>query len=83
MIGDTEADACCATAARLKGKFVATDISKPADAERAVAGSRSAAFGDLHIVVQNAGIYPWSLIESISPEEWDYGSRRSTSWARS
>lgn len=70
VIGDTEAEAGAATAARLKGKFVATDISKPADAEGAVAAAL-AAFGDLHIVVQNAGIYPWSLIENISPEEWD------------
>ena len=70
MIGDTEAEAGAATAERLKGKFVATDISKPADAERAVEATL-AAYGDLHIVVQNAGIYPWSLIENISPEEWD------------
>ena len=38
VIADTEAEAGAATAERLKGKFVATDISKPADAERAVAG---------------------------------------------
>jgi 3-oxoacyl-[acyl-carrier protein] reductase len=70
VIADTEAEAGAAIAKRLKGEFVATDISKPADAERAVAAAL-AAFGDLHIVVQNAGIYPWSLIEDISPEEWD------------
>ena len=29
------------------------------------------AFGGLDILVQNAGIYPWTLIENISPEEWD------------
>jgi 3-oxoacyl-[acyl-carrier protein] reductase len=58
VIADTELEAGAATAERLKGKFVATDISKPADAERAVAGAL-AAFGDLHIVVQNAGVYPW------------------------
>ena len=27
--------------------------------------------GRLDIIVQNAGIYPWSLIENISTEEWD------------
>ncbi len=70
VIADTEVEAGAATAARLEGKFVATDISKPADAERAVK-TALAAFGDLHIVVQNAGIFPWSLIENISPEEWD------------
>jgi 3-oxoacyl-[acyl-carrier protein] reductase len=70
VIADTEVEAGAATAARLEGKFVATDISRPADAERAVK-TALAAFGDLHIVVQNAGIFPWSLIENISPEEWD------------
>ena len=70
VIGDTEAEAGKATAARLGGRFVGTDISQKADAERAVAAALEA-YGDLHIVVQNAGIYPWSLIENIEPEEWD------------
>jgi 3-oxoacyl-[acyl-carrier protein] reductase len=70
VIADTEVEAGNATAERLKAKFVATDISKAADAEGAVEATL-AAYGDLHIVVQNAGIYPWSLIENISPEEWD------------
>lgn len=70
MIADTEADAGGATAAALGGRFVATDISRKADADRAVAETL-VAFGGLDIVVQNAGIYPWSLIENIEPEEWD------------
>jgi 3-oxoacyl-[acyl-carrier protein] reductase len=70
MIADTETEAGIATAAQLGGRFVATDISRKADAERAVAETL-AAFGGLDIVVQNAGIYPWSLIENIEPEEWD------------
>jgi 3-oxoacyl-[acyl-carrier protein] reductase len=70
VIGDSEAAAGKATAARLDGRFVATDISKKVDAERAVAAALEA-YGDLHIVVQNAGIYPWSLIENTEPEEWD------------
>ena len=40
------------------------------DAERAVE-TALAAFGGLDILVQNAGIYPWTLIENIAPEEWD------------
>jgi 3-oxoacyl-[acyl-carrier protein] reductase len=28
-------------------------------------------FGALDILVQSAGIYPWTLIENIEPEEWD------------
>ena len=70
VIGDAEAEAGAATAQKLGGKFIATDISQKADAERAVATALEA-YGDLHIVVQNAGIYPWSLIENIEPEEWD------------
>jgi len=27
--------------------------------------------GGLDILVQNAGIYPWTLIENITPDEWD------------
>ena len=27
--------------------------------------------GRLDIIVQNAGIYPWQLIENTSPDDWD------------
>jgi len=70
VIADMEPTAGEATAKRLGARFVMTDISKPADAERAVATALEA-FGDLHIVVQNAGIYPWQLIENTAPEDWD------------
>jgi 3-oxoacyl-[acyl-carrier protein] reductase len=70
VIGDSELEAGKATAAKLEGKFVGTDISKKADADRAVATALDA-YGDLNIIVQNAGIYPWSLIENTEPEEWD------------
>src|SRR5262245_37553675 len=70
VIGDSEAEAGQAAAAKLGAKFVTTDISKKADAERAVATALDA-YGDLHIVVQNAGIYPWQLIENTEPEDWD------------
>jgi 3-oxoacyl-[acyl-carrier protein] reductase len=70
VIADRDPAAGAATAERLKGAFVATDIAQLVDAERAVE-TALATYGDLHIVVQNAGIYPWSLIENISPEEWD------------
>jgi 3-oxoacyl-[acyl-carrier protein] reductase len=69
-IADTEVEAGKATAARLKGRFVAVDISHKADAERAVAETL-AAYGNLDILVQNAGIYPWTLIENTDPDEWD------------
>ena len=70
VIADMEAAAGAATAAALGGRFVATDISRKDQAERAVAETL-AAFRGLDIVVQNAGIYPWSLIEDTEPEEWD------------
>ena len=70
VIGDTEIEAGKATADRLGARFVETDITKQADAERIVAEAL-ALFGGLDILVQNAGIYPWTLIENTSPEEWD------------
>lgn len=70
MIADTEIAAGEATAAGLGGRFIATDIADAASAGRAVAAT-VATFGALDILVQNAGIYPWTLIENISPEEWD------------
>ena len=47
-----------------------TDIADFADAKAIVANAVTA-FGRLDIIVQNAGIYPWTMIEDISPEEWD------------
>jgi 3-oxoacyl-[acyl-carrier protein] reductase len=49
---------------------VEVDISEKAGAETAV-GAALERFGRVDILVQNAGIYPWTLIEDISPEEWD------------
>lgn len=69
-IADTEGEAGTATAKRLGGVFVETDISRKDHAERAVARAVEA-HGSLDILVQNAGIYPWTLIENIEPEEWD------------
>ena len=70
VIADTEAEAGRATAARLGGHFVETDISRPEDAERAV-NAAVVHYGGLDILVQNAGIYPWRLIADITVEEWD------------
>jgi 3-oxoacyl-[acyl-carrier protein] reductase len=50
--------------------FIRTDISQMADAEAAVTLALKE-HGRLDIVVQNAGIYPWQLIENTSPEDWD------------
>jgi 3-oxoacyl-[acyl-carrier protein] reductase len=70
VIADTEVEAGRDTARRLGGLFVETDISRPEQAGRAVSTAIDG-FGGLDILVQNAGIYPWTLIENISPDEWD------------
>ena len=70
VIADVESDTGNATAKRLGGRFIASDVSQKEDAERAVALAVSA-YGGLDILVQNAGIYPWTLIENIEPDEWD------------
>ncbi len=58
------------TALRLNGKFVEIDVAKLEENDAAVALAVTS-FGGLDILVQNAGIYPWTLIENTSPEEWD------------
>jgi 3-oxoacyl-[acyl-carrier protein] reductase len=74
VIADTETAAGEATAERLGGpdraRFIATDIARKDQAEGAVAEAADR-FGALDILVQAAGIYPWTLIENIEPEEWD------------
>jgi 3-oxoacyl-[acyl-carrier protein] reductase len=70
VIADTEVEAGRETAGRLKGRFIETDISRMDHAVRAVETALDS-FGGLDILVQNAGIYPWTLIENTSPEEWD------------
>lgn len=70
VLADSEAEAGQATADELGAAFVRTDISQMTDAEAAVALALSR-HGRLDIVVQNAGIYPWQLIENTSPDDWD------------
>jgi 3-oxoacyl-[acyl-carrier protein] reductase len=70
VLADFEAASGEATAAELGVPFIRTDISQMADAEAAVALALKE-HGRLDIVVQNAGIYPWQLIENTSPEDWD------------
>jgi len=70
VLADTELDAGQATASELGAAFISTDISQMAEAEAAVALALKQ-HGRLDIIVQNAGIYPWQLIENTSPEDWD------------
>lgn len=70
VIADREVEAGEATAERLGAQFTRIDVSSFTDTRKAV-GIAVAAYGTLDILVQNAGIYPWTLIENTSPEEWD------------
>lgn len=70
VIGDTNTDGGSKTAARLSADFIETDISDAAAAEHIVAETLTR-HGKVDIAVQNAGIYPWTLIENTPPEEWD------------
>jgi len=74
VVADTEAEAGIATATRLArigpAIFTQADISDAKSAET-LAAEALEQFGRLDILVQNAGIYPWTLIEDISVEEWD------------
>ena len=70
VLADAEPGAGQATADELDAAFVRTDISQMPDAEAAVAVALEH-HGRLDILVQNAGIYPWQLIEHTSPDDWD------------
>ena len=74
LIADSEAEAGAATAERLEQSghvaFIHADISDKAAAARIVDAALFGC-GRVDILVQNAGIYPWTLIENIEPEEWD------------
>ncbi len=59
-----------ATAAELGASHIIADVSKAADAEAAVALAVKT-HGRLDILVQNAGIYPWQLLEHTSADDWD------------
>jgi 3-oxoacyl-[acyl-carrier protein] reductase len=70
VIADCDEAAGTAMAARLGCGFLHVDVASKVDAERAVAAALKG-HGRLDILVQNAGIFPWTLIENIEPEEWD------------
>jgi 3-oxoacyl-[acyl-carrier protein] reductase len=70
VIGDIEDQAGRATTVRLGGTFVQTDVTRADHAERIVAECLRL-HGKLDILVQNAGIFPWTLIENTTPDEWD------------
>ena len=75
LIADMEEDAGEATAERLGELGPCAFIEQPTSAAirrlEAIVDAALKRFGRLDILVQNAGIYPWTLIENIAPEEWD------------
>jgi 3-oxoacyl-[acyl-carrier protein] reductase len=70
VLADADTKYGPATADELGAVFARIDISRMEDAEAAVAAALEH-HGRLDIMVQNAGIYPWQLIENTTPEDWD------------
>lgn len=59
-----------ATARRIGGRFMTCDVSKEADVQAVVAAVLQA-HDRLDICIQNAGIFPETLLDEISVAEWD------------
>ena len=70
MLADADAEAGTEAAEAMGAGFVAADMGDPGDPARAVEAA-VAAHGGLDVLVQNAGIYPLTMIEDITAEEWD------------
>ncbi|MEQ8968315.1 MAG: SDR family oxidoreductase [Azospirillaceae bacterium] len=74
VVADTEVEAGRQTAERLARDgdctFVACDVSDK-DSIAALVAETEARNGGVDILVQNAGIYPYTMIPDISVEEWD------------
>jgi 3-oxoacyl-[acyl-carrier protein] reductase len=74
VIGDRDEQSAAAFIATLPApsavRFVSMDVVSAADNTR-IAQVAESTFGRLDILCQNAGIYPWTLIEDVSEDEWD------------
>ncbi len=72
-VADIQEQAGHAQAARRgadRARFIRTDVSRAADAERCVAATLDA-FGRVDIVVINAGIFVYKPLHEFSEAEWD------------
>ena len=74
IIADTLEAEGRATAGRLSERgeatFIAADVSEKASVD-ALVEATLARFGRVDILVQNAGIYPYTMLPDIPVEEWD------------
>lgn len=70
VVSDRLEDEAKAVADRIGGSFISADVSNFEDMQRCVAHAVDT-YGRLDIFLQNAGIYPWRLIEDTPPDEWD------------
>jgi 3-oxoacyl-[acyl-carrier protein] reductase len=74
VIADTLEAEGRGTAARLSERgeamFVATDVSRKESVDALIEATLTR-FGRVDILVQNAGIYPYTMLPDISVDEWD------------
>ncbi|MEO5805467.1 SDR family NAD(P)-dependent oxidoreductase [Devosia sp.] len=70
LLGDADLEEGRATAAGMGAMFTPLNVANFAEVEAAVALAVKT-YGRLDIIVQNAGIYPWQLIEDTSADDWD------------
>jgi 3-oxoacyl-[acyl-carrier protein] reductase len=70
VIGDTLEEEGRRTAGRLGGLYLRTDAGDKASIEQLVEQTL-ARFGRVDILVQNAGIFPYALLQDIALDEWD------------
>lgn len=70
LLADIDGEAVRKTANVLGAGYLRTDISQIDDAKAAVARALDL-HGRLDIIVQNAGVFPWQLIEDTSSEDWE------------
>jgi 3-oxoacyl-[acyl-carrier protein] reductase len=70
VIADWHPDQGKAAAARLGAEFVKVDVSRK-DEVAALVQTTLERFGQVDILCQNAGIFPYTMIPDISVEEWD------------
>jgi 3-oxoacyl-[acyl-carrier protein] reductase len=50
--------------------FVAADVSRASDMEKMIDKTKDA-FGTVHVLSHNAGIYPLNLLKDMTEEQWD------------